>query len=177
MATNDVNADALGSEFGLRLDGPWAGYWMFFLRVLTGWWMLHAGLTKVMENGLFMPEAGLMWFIQDSTNILYPVMSAFSGDLLPIVQFMIPVGEVLVGLGVLVGCLTRLAAYNGAILMAFFYFGNKDWAHGMFSGDMMGLLLFITIAVFGAGRVWGIDQYLERTDWVENNSWARYLLG
>lgn len=177
MATTELNADALGSDVGLRLNGPWTGYWMFLLRVLTGWWMLHAGLTKLMENGLMMPAGGLTWFIQDTTAITYPIMNAFSGGLLPIVQFMIPVGEFLVGLGVLLGCLTRLAAYNGAVLMGFFYFGNHGWTHGLFSGDLMGLLLFITIAVFGAGRVWGIDQYLEQMDWVKNNRWTRYILG
>jgi hypothetical protein len=25
--------------------------------------------------------------------------------------------------------------------------------------------------------VWGLDAYLEQTDWVKRNSWAKYLLG
>jgi thiosulfate dehydrogenase [quinone] large subunit len=47
----------------------------------------------------------------------------------------------------------------------------------MVNGDLMGLLLFVTVAVFGAGRVWGVDQYLERTDWAQNSRIAPYLLG
>lgn len=177
MSTQQLDANVLGTDVSLRFDKPWTAYWLFFIRVLTGWWMMHAGMTKLLENGLLMPAGGLQWFITDTTAVTYPIMEAFSGGMLPVVQFMIPVGEFLVGLGILLGALTRLAAYNGAILMAFFYFGNHDWAHGLFSGDMMGMLLFMTIAVFGAGRAWGLDQYLEQTDWVRKRPWARYLLG
>jgi len=42
---------------------------------------------------------------------------------------------------------------------------------------LMGLVLFVTIIVFGAGRVWGVDSYLETTDLVGNRPWLRYLLG
>jgi len=177
MSTQHVDTNVLGTDVSLSFDKPWAAYWMFFIRVLTGWWMMHAGLTKIMENGLMMPASGVTWFMQDQTSILYPLMDAFSGSLLPIVQFMIPVGEFLVGLGVILGCLTRLAAFNGAILAAFFYFGNHAWGHGLWTGELAGMLLFITIAIFGAGRIWGVDQILEKLRFVQQRPWMRYLMG
>lgn len=177
MSTQHVDTTVLGTDVSLSFDKPWAAYWMFFLRMLTGWWFLHAGLTKIMEDGLMMPEGGLMWFMGNEAAITYPVMDAFTGSLLPIVQFLIPVGEFLIGLGLLVGLLTRLAAFNGALLMSFFYFGNMDWAHGLVNGDLMGLLLFITVAVFGAGRIWGLDAIVEKMSWVQKRPWTRYLLG
>jgi len=61
--------------------------------------------------------------------------------------------------------------------MFFFYFGNAGWANGFVNGDLFGLLLFVTIIVFGAGRVFGIDAVLERTAPVRNNQWLRYVLG
>jgi thiosulfate dehydrogenase [quinone] large subunit len=177
MSTQHVDTNVLGTDVSLKFDKPWAAYWMFFLRVLTGWWLMHAGLSKILENGLMMPAGSLGWFLGDTTAITYPLMDAFSGSLLPIVQFMIPVGQTLIGLGVVLGALTRLAAFNGALLMSFFYFGNHDWLHGMFSGDMMGMLLFMTIALFGAGRVWGLDAIIEKTEFVQKRPWMRYLLG
>lgn len=177
MSTQHVDTTVLGTDVSLSFDRPWAAYWMFFLRVLTGWYFMHAGLTKIMENGLMMPAGSVQWFMTDQTAITYPIMQAFSGSLLPVVQIMIPWGEFLVGLGVLLGALTRLAAFNGALLMGFFYFGNHSWSHGMFNGDLTTLLLFVTIAIFGAGRVWGIDQLLEKTSWVQKRPWMRYLLG
>lgn len=178
MSTQTSHTELLGTAVSLEFSRPWAAYWLFFLRVLTGWWFMHAGLTKLMENGLFMPEAGLAWFIGTGGTPVSPIMGLFQSGLpLTFVQFMIPVGEFLIGLGLVVGCLTRLASFFGAFLLTFFYFVNAGWSHGMFSGDLMGLVLFITVAVFGAGRVWGVDEYLEDTNWVENNRWARYLMG
>jgi thiosulfate dehydrogenase [quinone] large subunit len=56
-------------------------------------------------------------------------------------------------------------------------FGNEAWRRGFVNGELLGLVLFITVIVVGAGRVWGLDQYLERTTFVESNPWLRYLLG
>ena len=89
---------------------------------------------------------------------------------------MVPVGETLIGLGLLVGALVRLAAFFGGILMTFFYLGNAAWSHGFVNSDLMGLLLFVTIGVLGAGRVLGLDALLERTDLGDTRA-AKYLLG
>jgi thiosulfate dehydrogenase [quinone] large subunit len=61
--------------------------------------------------------------------------------------------------------------------MTFFYLGNADWAHGYVNGDLMGLVLFVTVGVFAAGRIAGVDAYLEQTEFVRNNRVLRYLLG
>jgi thiosulfate dehydrogenase [quinone] large subunit len=53
---------------------------------------------------------------------------------------MIPVGETLIGLGLIVGGLVRLASFFGGVLMVFFYLGNASWSHGFVNGDLMGLL-------------------------------------
>jgi thiosulfate dehydrogenase [quinone] large subunit len=60
--------------------------------------------------------------------------------------------------------------------MVFFYLGNASWSHGVVNGDLMGLLLFVTVGVLGAGRVLGLDALLEQTD-VGSSRAARYLLG
>lgn len=170
----NVQSRLLGQEVSTSVSGAWASYWIAFLRLLTGWWMFHAGLTKVMEGGF--DASGYLMFASQGT-LLAGIEVWFAQNALWFVNFMIPWGELLIGLGLLLGVLTRLAAFFGVFLMFFFYFTNADWAHGMVSGDMMGILLLITIIVFGAGRVWGVDQYLEKTDWAKNSQWARYLLG
>jgi len=80
----------------------------------------------------------------------------------------------------IVGALTRTAAFFGAFLMMFFYFINGEtggWAHGVVTGELLGLLIFGMIATLGAGRVLGIDAYLARTEFVKNHPRLQYLIG
>ena len=93
------------------------------------------------------------------------------------VNAVIPIGEVLIGLGLILGALTRTAALFRAAMLFFFYFGGEHWRHGLVNSDLLGLVLFVTILVFGAGRVWRIDSYLEQTEIVRARPWLRYLLG
>jgi thiosulfate dehydrogenase [quinone] large subunit len=41
----------------------------------------------------------------------------------------------------------------------------------------MGLLLFVTLLILGAGRYYGLDAVLERLEPVDNHPRLRYLLG
>jgi len=177
--TQTIEAKLFGSDLSLEINGAWAAYWLFIIRVLTGWWMLHAGLTKVWETYVLGEPFAAGWFIQFASQgtILEPVLSLFNSPAgIAFTNFMIPWGELLIGIGVLFGVFTRLAAFFGAFLMFFFYFVNAGWGHGLLSSDLMGLVLFVTIGVFGAGRIWGVDQYLEKMDWAQSRT-ARLLLG
>jgi thiosulfate dehydrogenase [quinone] large subunit len=174
MATTQIDADVLGSETTLSVSGPWIGYWFALLRVMVGYWFVHAGLTKVLFG--FDAQGYLQY--ASAGAITEPLMQPFASGLgLAFVNLAIPFGELLIGLGLMVGALVRLASFFGAFLMAMFYFTNHGWAHGFTNGDLWGLLLFVTMIVVGAGRVWGLDAYLEKTHFVQRNKWLRYLLG
>jgi len=92
------------------------------------------------------------------------------------------VGEFLIGLGLLVGALTRLAAFFGAFMMLLFYFGNWEVAHGFVNGDLAYMMVFLAVAAFGAGRLLGLDAIVEKYEtggeWlVERYPKLRYVLG
>jgi thiosulfate dehydrogenase [quinone] large subunit len=170
----ELTVDVLGRRYSLVLSAPLTGYWLVFLRLLVGWWFLHAGLNKFATPGAF--SAG--WFLEIQGSLVSPILNAFAGGWTEAaLNVAIPVGEVLIGLGLILGCLTRLAASFGAVLMVFFYFGNAAWRRGFVNGDLLGVVVFLTLIVFGAGRVWGIDAYLERTSFVQSHWWVRHLLG
>ncbi|WEL16565.1 Thiosulfate dehydrogenase (quinone) large subunit, DoxX family protein [Halorhabdus sp. SVX81] len=170
-----MDTTLFGTDVSYEIDGRWLAYWTFLLRVVVGWWFFHAGITKVLESGV---SYNASWFVAQEGLVLSPIMNLFqSGIPYGLVQFWIPVGETLIGLGLLVGCLVRLASFFGAFLMMFFVTTNRGFAHSMVNSDLMGLLLFITLIVLAAGRVWGIDAYLERLDIVQKYPRLRYLLG
>jgi thiosulfate dehydrogenase [quinone] large subunit len=92
------------------------------------------------------------------------------------------VGELFVGLGLLVGAFVRLAAFFGAFMMLVFYFGNWDVAHGVIDGDFAYTLVFLAVAAVGAGRILGLDARLEHDDvggqtLVERSPAFEYVLG
>jgi thiosulfate dehydrogenase [quinone] large subunit len=61
--------------------------------------------------------------------------------------------------------------------MVLFWVGNAGFGHGLVNGDLMGLLLFVSMIVFAAGRFYGLDTILEETTLVERHPKLRYLLG
>lgn len=164
----------LGREYTLTLSGKLTGYWIVFLRLLVGWWFLHEGLNKYANPDPF--RAG--WFLEKTGTIVSPIFNAFAGGTTEVaVNLLIPLGEILIGLGLILGAMTRTASFFGAFMMFFFYFGSEQWRRGFVNGQLMGLILFVTIIVFGAGRIWGIDAYIEKTAFVRAHPWVRYLLG
>ncbi|WP_336328426.1 DoxX family protein [Halovenus sp. HT40] len=177
--TNDrVQTRLLGRETTFAVEGTWLAYWLVMLRLVGGWWMLHAGLDKLM-NWPF--DAG--WFVGGAAQgtSLGPIVTLFSdGAALTFVNFAIPIGQTMIGLGLILGALTKTAAFFGAVLMIFFYFINGEtgaWSHGVVTGELLGLLIFGMIATLGAGRVLGLDGYLADTEFVENHPRLQYLLG
>ncbi|MDS0297491.1 DoxX family membrane protein [Halogeometricum sp. S1BR25-6] len=158
------------------LQGTIAGYWLVALRLITGYWFLHAGWTKfAFVSGEAFDASGYL------ANNSGPIQGFFAWVaatpwLMDVTNVMIPAGEFLIGLGLIVGALVRLASFFGALLMAFFYLGNADWAHGLVNGDLFGLVLFVTLATFGAGRILGLDAYLEKLDLADNRV-AKFILG
>ncbi len=177
MAT-DINTRLLGRDVSFTLAEPWLAYWLVIMRFAVGWWLLHSGLDKLF-NWPF--DAG--WFVGGAAagTTLGPVVTLFSdGALLAFTNVAVPIGQFLIGLGLVLGALTRMAAFFGAFLLMFFYFINGEtgaWAHGVITGEFLGIVICGMIATIGAGRVLGVDAYLARTDFVQNNPRLRYVIG
>jgi thiosulfate dehydrogenase [quinone] large subunit len=173
----NVNTQLLGRDVTFTISDSWLAYWLVMMRFAVGWWFLHAGLDKFLAWPF-----DASWFVGGAAaaTSLGPVLTLFSeGAALTLVNVMVPVGQTLIGLGVILGALTRLASFFGAFLMLFFYFVNGEtggWSHGLITGELLGLLLFAMIATLGAGRVLGVDAYLAKLD-VFRNTRLRYIIG
>lgn len=174
MAT--TSATRLTEEFEFEVSGLWATYWFAFLRVVTGWWFFHAGITKLIEDGLNYGYAP-MYLEGMSGTSLGPLATWLGTSMAWLVKPGVPLFETLIGLALIFGVLTRLASVGGVFFMALFWVGNADFVHGVVSGDLMGMLLFMTMIVFATGRYWGLDAYIEQMDFVKQRPRLKYLLG
>jgi len=181
MATSDltpVRTRMLGREVSFNVSQPWLSFWLVIMRLIAGWWLLHAGLDKL---------AGwpfdASWFVGGAAagTSIGPFVTMFSsGAGLAFTNVAVPVGQLLIGLGLVFGALTRTAAFFGAFQMMFFYFINGEtggWAHGVVTGELLGILIFGMIATLGAGRVLGVDAYLADTKFFRNHPRLQYLIG
>ncbi|MFC6836804.1 DoxX family protein [Halomarina ordinaria] len=141
-----------------------AAWFVLALRLMIGYAFLYAGWTKVVAAEPFDARGYLVGVAATNGNPLEGVFywMGTTDWLVALANVAVPWGELLIGLGLVVGALTRLAAFFGALLMVLFYFGNWDVAHGVVNGDLAYALVFLTVAALGAGRILGLDAYLER---------------
>jgi thiosulfate dehydrogenase [quinone] large subunit len=181
MATSDlttVQTRMLGQDVSFNVSQPWLSFWLVTMRLIAGWWLLHAGLDKL-ANWPF----DASWFVGGAAagTSLAPFVTMFSsGAGLAFTNIAVPISQFLIGLGLVLGGLTRAAAFFGAFQMMFFYFINGEtggWAHGVVTGELLGILIFGMIATLGAGRVLGVDGYLANTAFFQNRPRLQYLIG
>ncbi|QCJ45990.1 DoxX family protein [Haloprofundus sp. MHR1] len=158
-------------------------WFIFALRLMMGLAFFQSGLDKVLSG-----EFSAAGYLQNAPPANgSPVADLFvamgsNAWFVDFVDIAVPWGEILIGLGLLVGALTRFAAFWGAFMMLLFYLGNWDIAHGYINGDFAYMLVFLSVAAFGAGRILGVDAYIEAYEiqgepLVERYPWTRYFLG
>jgi thiosulfate dehydrogenase [quinone] large subunit len=176
--SDSVQTRLLGRDVSFEVSGTYLAYWLVMMRVVGGWWMLHAGLDKIWAWPF-----DASWFVggQAAGTSLGPFVTLFdSGVLLDVVNVAIPLGQTAIGLGLILGAFTRTAAFFGAVLLMFFFFINGEtgaWAHGVVTAELLGIVVYGTIISLGAGRVLGVDAYLAETDLVQSNPRLQYLVG
>lgn len=184
MSTKTTNE--FGGEFGgITLLGKahsLSALFIVLLRALIGGMILFAGLGKLSEWPF--DAAGYLANVDPASPVsgLYAAMASMPA-LMEIVNVVVPVTQVLIGVALIVGAFVRLAALGGAIQMTMFYLGG--WAGeflALFDSTLIYAAVFLTVAAFGAGRILGLDAYIERIEvggmpLVERFPAARYLLG
>ena len=171
-----------------KLDdvGPKPEWFAVGLRLAMGWIFITAGLGKLLEG---FTAQGYLANVDPASPLsgVYGAMAA-SPAVIAAVDVAVPVGQVLIGTGLIVGGLVRLAAFFGAIQSLAFYFGNWDMAGaydvltGFVTSELVYALAFLTVAAYGAGRYYGADRFIERYEvdgepLVERYPRLRYVLG
>ena len=143
---------------------------LVLLRILIGWHMLYEGLAK-----LLMPNWTSASFLRESQWIL----SGFSNwiisndGVLQVVDFMNTWGLIAIGLGLMLGLFTRLAAYAGAFLLLIYYLNNPPMIGLEYSLPTEGNYLIVSktlieaaallfLGSFPTGKFFGLDIYMSR---------------
>jgi thiosulfate dehydrogenase [quinone] large subunit len=184
MSTKTTNE--FGGEFGgITLLGKahsLSALFIVLLRASIGGMILFAGLGKISEWPF--DAAGYLANVGSASPVsgLYAMMAS-SPALMEFVNVFVPVTQVLIGVALIAGAFVRLAALGGAMQMTLFYLGGWSGdALALFDSTLVYAIVFLTVAAFGAGRILGLDAYIEKLEvggqaLTEKFPALRYVLG
>jgi thiosulfate dehydrogenase [quinone] large subunit len=141
-------------------ENVYAAAGLLILRLYLGWEWMTAGWHKI--TGEFDASGFIKGAIGKATGDHPAVQSWWAnfleGVALPnadLFSFMVKWGEFLVGLGLLLGCLTTAAVFFGMMMnFAFMFSGTTST-----NPQMVLLSIFIIVAGYNAGK-FGLDYYV-----------------
>jgi thiosulfate dehydrogenase [quinone] large subunit len=187
--TRHLDTELLGRETDFEYSERWIGYAILALRVTMGWVLLQGGVTKLITYLDGNPEtnwtaAGYLANAIPEGNPFGELWLGMAGS--PMVDILVMWGLTLTGLGLILGAFVRWNAFWGAVMMLMFWAAALQGgitaglpiAHGWVVDDhMVYAALLFGLGAIGAGRILGLDAYLENLDVVQNNAWLRYFMG
>ena len=130
------------------------------IRIYLGYSWLTAGFGKVTKG--FDASGFLAGAVKNASGD-HPAVQAWWASFLEgvavpnagLFSFLVAWGELLVGLGLILGCLTTVAAFFGIIMnFAFLFSGTVST-----NAQMVLLTIFILVAGHNAGKI-GLDRYV-----------------
>lgn len=144
-------------------ENRYAAMMLLFVRLYLGYEWLIAGwhkLTGGFNAGGFLNNAVTKPIADKATGeLVYPLFTAFVNHFaLPnvkLINFIIPLGEFLVGLGLILGALTTAAAFFGLLMNFMFMFAGTVSTNPWLV--LLGGIVFMAGA--NAGK-FGVDYYL-----------------
>ena len=175
-----------------RLTGSRA-YGILALRLITGWYFLYSGLDKVFSffgGSDHFSAAGFLQFATAGTTsavvaegtIVNPTAPfwadlATNTALLSVIDFIVPFGQIAIGIALILGLATRFAAVMGFLMMGFITIASWDFGHGFINATSFLALTALILGVIRAGEVYGLDAIVDEQPIVKRTPVLRYVLG
>ena len=141
--------------------------WLVALRMLIGWHFLFEGIVKVMN-----PKWTSLAYLTDSQGWFASLFHSMASNqsIVNVVDFLNEWGLVLIGLGLIAGCLTRIAIVGGMVLLAFYcmshppligvdYLLPSEGSYLWFNKNFIELVTLGVLYVFPTEHVFGLDYY------------------
>lgn len=143
---------------------------LVLLRMLIGWHFLYEGVVK-----LWNPGWSARGYLLDSEGLfegLFAWMATSSG-VLDVVNFLNVWALILIGLGLLVGFLSRWAALGGIVLLAFYYLSHppligveyalpSEGSYLWVNKNLIELFALAVIMAFPTSKIIGLDRLVAK---------------
>jgi thiosulfate dehydrogenase [quinone] large subunit len=144
----------------------------FILRLLLGGLMFEAGLSKLLSGSFT-----AVGFLNGATGPFAGFYTAIAGSptMLAITDVIVPWGELLIGIAIILGVVVRFASFWGIIMMLLYYTVSLPPANGWISKEIIYLVVFLNFLFAGAGYYLGLDRLAAGLE--EKRHPLRILLG
>lgn len=145
------------------------------LRLLMGWVFIWAGFDKAI-NG-FSAEGFLLHATSGPLHSWFVDLGA-SATALSVIEPLVTYSQILMGIAIFLGIATRSALFFGAIMMFLFYISQFPPEYDLFVDYyLVYIVVYMLLGALGAGRILGLDRWIERAELVRRRPWLRLLLG
>ena len=141
---------------------------LLLLRVLIGWHFLYEGLVKLIN-----PDWSSIGYLLDSKWILSGFFHSLAANpgVLNVVDFLNMWGLILVGLGLILGVLTRVSVIGGMVLLGFYYLSHppflnleyvlpSEGSYLIVNKTLIEMISLWVLWLFPTGRIMGIDRII-----------------
>jgi thiosulfate dehydrogenase [quinone] large subunit len=146
---------------------------LVILRIAIGWHFLYEGLTKILN-----PNWSSIGYLMDSKGFMSGLFHsmATNANVLLTIDFLNKWGLVLIGLGLILGCFTRIAAYCGMVLLAMYYLSHPPFIGANYALPTEGNYLFVDkvfieffsmwiLALIPTGKYIGLDRLIYKSSY------------
>jgi len=154
-------------------------FFMVTLRIVIGWHFLYEGVAKLMNESWTSYS-----YLMDSKGFMSDVFIkwASNSDLVGVFDFINMWGLTLVGIGLILGCFTRLSIIGGISFLAVYYLSHPSFAGAQYilpsegsylwvNKNLLELFAMAVLYVFPTQKIIGLDRlfcngknkYLRRT--------------
>jgi thiosulfate dehydrogenase (quinone) large subunit len=156
---------------GAVLQGILARAALAFLRVYLGLLFLYASIPQLrggfaVDLSGFLNDVALIKSAEFYREFLHAVVLPNA----PLFARLIPWGELLVGVSLLLGLATRLSAAGALLLLVNYMLAKGAWFWYPSSNDAALAAIAVAIIVGAAGRTFGVDAVLARR-WPRSPLW------
>ncbi len=135
---------------------------LILLRLVIGYHFLYEGVDKLLSpnwtSAGFLAQAN--WLFSDMFHFI-----ADSPSLLTVVDFINIWGQILIGVGLILGLFSIWAAWAGALLIFLYYVAIPPFVDGFtfIDKNLFELFALLVLAVFPSSRIIGIDLLINAT--------------
>ena len=149
---------------------------VLLLRLGIGWLFFYAGWSKVVTYFTAAEDWTAAGFLSHLPGPFAGFFSGMAGNVL--VDYLNAYGLLLVGTALILGILVRWSAFWGIVIMVFYDVASFPAEHSYVVEDhFIFALVLLVLAAVGAGRVRGLDSWVENSSLVKSNPWLLKLLG